>query len=78
MYCCNVQEALMNVLYYNNMDAAVAKLADSLSCVFTSSGALQLLQSIWNQEIQKSPKDYKIYERIADIGYKAGVYTVLT
>lgn len=63
----------MNVLYYGNMDEAISKLTDSLKCVFTSSGALQLLQNIWNQEIQKSPKDYKIYERIADIGFKAGM-----
>ena len=69
---CNLQEALMNVLYYNNMDEAVSKLSDSLSCVFTSSGAFTLLQNIWTQEIQKSPKDFKIYERIADIGFKAG------
>mgnify|MGYP003385952207 CR=1 FL=1 len=63
----------MNVLYYNNMDEAISKLSDSLKCVFTSSGALQLLQSIWNQEIQKSPKDYKTYEKIADVGFKAGI-----
>jgi hypothetical protein len=62
----------MNVLYYNNMDEAVSKLSDSLSCVFTSSGAFTILQNIWTQEIQKSPKDFKIYERIADIGFKAG------
>jgi hypothetical protein len=58
------------------MTAAVTKLADSLSCVFTSTGALALLQNIWSQEIQKSPKDFRVYERIADIGFKAGANTM--
>lgn len=68
----------MNLLYYNNKNEAVSKLTDSLSCVFTSSGALTLLKNIWNQEIEISPKDYKIYERIADISSKAGPLNVST
>ena len=62
----------MNIFYYKNMDEAMSKLSASLTCVFTSSGALQLLQSIWNQEISKNPKDYKVYERIADVVFSAG------
>lgn len=34
------QEALLNIAYYHDMDAAIEKLADSLQCIFTNTGVL--------------------------------------
>lgn len=62
----------MSLLHYNDVARGKAQLADSLECVFTSQGALQLLQSIWDQELQRTPKDYKIHLSIADTAFKAG------
>jgi hypothetical protein len=37
------QEALLNIAYYNDMDTAIEKLADSLQCIFTNTGELRAM-----------------------------------
>lgn len=66
------QEALLHIMYYNDVDAAVGKLAQSLRCVFTNTGSWTLLSQIWSEQMERNPNDYKLMENIGHIALDAG------
>eukprot|EP00602_Paraphysomonas_sp_CaronLab_P007303 CAMPEP_0185035494 /NCGR_PEP_ID=MMETSP1103-20130426/26972_1 /TAXON_ID=36769 /ORGANISM="Paraphysomonas bandaiensis, Strain Caron Lab Isolate" /LENGTH=963 /DNA_ID=CAMNT_0027572601 /DNA_START=413 /DNA_END=3304 /DNA_ORIENTATION=- len=70
------QEALLNIVYYHDTDAAVEKLSESLHCAFTLTEAWKLLSNIWESQIKQSPGDFRVLEGIGNVCHKAGLYVM--
>ncbi len=68
------QEALLSLLYYNDVDRAIDQLVRNMRCVYSSTGSWTLLSKLWEEKIRAAPNDYKVKEKIGDYSLGVGMF----
>lgn len=66
------QQALLSILYHQDIDTAIQHLLKSLSCVYTLSSSWKILSQIWEDQMRNSPTDFMLFSQIGDQCHEAG------
>lgn len=59
------QEALLQLLYHQNVEKAVEISTKNLQCIYTSKYSLELIMKIWDQQTSLEPYNYRLLEHQA-------------
>lgn len=67
------QEALLALVGDGDSVRAMELAADNLQCIYSSKGALELLQKIWEQQLEMAPKSTAVLTLHGDIAMRGGL-----